>query len=255
MNAPFDYPLNLTFLEKNKSIITLCCHGYGSNSSFVSTLSSAPDSLGSLIGFNFPDFDITQKSENYTSTFGTFEEIAPLLYLLKFYTENDNVEVLNLYGFSAGGGAVINALSILHNHQHPEKLLWLGITPYDTQSILNKLKKGHIILDCPLKSIQEIIDFRGISSELKVLAERYKKNNMNPIDTLISLKGINLSIFLHFQENDEILSNRDDKLFIERLKKANNGFTYFFKGNDGGHNVLHSSFFNFYRHQNSLTID
>jgi len=67
---------------------------------------------------------------------------------------------------------------------------------------------------------------------------------MNPLETLTSLLGLKLTIILHFQKPDEILGNRDDALFIERLKKANTGITSVVIGFDGGHNSMHRTLWN-----------
>ena len=75
-----------------------------------------------------------------------------------------------------------------------------------------------MILDTPLKSIEEIIDFRGSTEELERLAKNYRDNHLRPIDSIESLRGLSLDILLHFQEKDKILSNRDDFLYIEKLQ-------------------------------------
>lgn len=82
------------------------------------------------------------------------------------------------------------------------------------------IQKGIVILDCPLKSIEEIIDFRGCNEEFRILKDKYTENNFRPIDSLAYLKGLSLNIILYFQEKDEVLSNRDDQLFIKKLKQS-----------------------------------
>jgi len=93
----------------------------------------------------------------------------------------------------------------------------------------------------PLKSIDELIDFRGPSLEFQIYAGRYRKNGFRPIDSLENLENLSLHISLYFEQPDEILSNRDDALFIERLKKYNSkGTTHVIIGTTGGHNAIHS---------------
>ncbi len=41
---------------------------------------------------------------------------------------------------------------------------------------------------------------------------------MEPIDALEGLENLSLHIVVYFQNPDEVLSNRDDEVFIERLK-------------------------------------
>ena len=76
-----------------------------------------------------------------------------------------------------------------------------------------------MILDTPLKSIEEIIDFRGPTKELEILAKNYQENAFRPIDSLERLKQLRLNILLHFQENDEVLSNRDDEIYMPSIEK------------------------------------
>ena len=104
------------------------------------------------------------------------------------------------------------------------------------------LRKGQIILDTPLKSVAEIIDFRGKSEELVVIGSHYHENNMEPIEVLKELEELAMNILVHFQVPDEILSNRDDDLYIERLKKCNTGGkTKVIIGHDEGHSLPHNS--------------
>ena len=152
-----------------------------------------------------------------------------------------------MYGFSAGGGAIINALATLNQTYHDESLEKISIFKETKKQLLDVLEKGLIILDCPLKSIEEIIALRGKIRELEILSDHYTKNNMNPIDVLNLLVGLNLNILLHFQNSDEILGNRDDMLFVERLKQANKGTTTVLLGFDGGHNTYHASLWNAYK--------
>ena len=113
--------------------------------------------------------------------------------------------------------------------------------------MLLALEQGYIILDCPLKSVEEIVALHGKSANFEIMRKRYEKNNMNPIDTLKLLAGLHLNLIAHFQNPDEILSNRDDQLFIERLKKANKGTTKVIIGSEGGHNAYHASMWKAYK--------
>jgi len=62
------------------------------------------------------------------------------------------------------------------------------------------------------------------------------RNNLVPLESLKELKSLSLSVFIHFQVPDAILSNRDDGIYVERLKQANQkGKTFFIKGTEGRH--------------------
>lgn len=241
--TPFSYDLHIKHIasKTENNEVTICCHGYGHNYSIVDAVHSYKVLPGHLIGFNFPDHDITSRSDHHKSVYGTIDEILPLLYLIKYYACDLKVPVINLYGFSAGGGAVVNALAIMNQYAYKERLWHVaGISRGLIAHMLAALERGFIVLDCPLKSFNEIIALRGRSSALEIMASRYAQNNMNPIDAVRLLWKMNLNIFLHFQKPDEILGNRDDALFISRLKYANKGTTSIIISSDGGHNVYHA---------------
>ena len=92
-----------------------------------------------------------------------------------------------------------------------------------------------------MKSVEEIMEHRGKTPELEALAKNYIQNNLRPIDSIKWLKDLSLNLTLHFQENDEILGNSDDKTFINRLLNANKGSTKVIFGDNGGHNAFHKS--------------
>lgn len=247
---PFGYDLGLNIIEsKNENAgIMLCFHGYGADSNIVYGVHAAHAVTDHLVGINFPDYSLHSRPYDPTkSSFGTINEILPMLYILKKAVIDNNLSCINLYGFSAGGGAIVNLLATLNHATYDANMLKIGITPQMKTQMIDALQKGIIILDCPMKSIDEIMDLRGTSYEFAILAERYKKNNMRPIDAIEKLKGMNLKILLHFQNPDEILSNRDDQKFIDRLQAANSGTTYVTTGNDGGHNTIHTALWKKYR--------
>lgn len=239
-NHPFSYDLGVTVVPAQQADagVMICCHGYGHNKGIASIVRSyhAEDHL---IGFNFPDYNIRGSSDHRLATFGTPHEIMPLLFLLKSCVSDLKLSTINLYGFSAGGGAVVNALAFLQPDTHDVLLATLGITPAIKQEILRALQRGIIILDCPLKSVEEVMDHRGRSKEFAIIAGNYVRNGMRPIDALHALDGVSLNILLHFQNPDEILGNRDDQEFSTRLHAVNVGYTQTVIGNDGGHNAPH----------------
>jgi len=251
-NHPFSYNLGVKIIpsktqQEEIKEITICCHGYGHNNTIVDCVDAAHVIPRPLVGFNFRDYNITEKTDHHKSKYGTIDEILPLLYLIKYYACNKKIPIINLYGFSAGGGAVINALAVLNKYSYKDQLEHIGISQDDTKQILTALQRGDIILECPLKSMEEIMALRGSSPEFKIMSARYKKNNMNPIDSLNLLSGLTLHVILHFQKPDDILSNRDDNLFIERLQKANKGKTTVSFGTGGGHNTYHPNLWENYK--------
>lgn len=246
---PFSYDLGIKVLPSShaKAQVTICAHGYGHSNKIANAMRSFGVFSDHLIGFNFPDYGITAQTDHAKSSFGTINEILPLLYIIKRCVIDLQISVINLYGFSAGGGAIVNALAALNQTRFDAQLKEIGISIDEKKQILKALQDGLVILNCPLKSMEEIVAFRGTSSVFNFVVANYAKNNMRPIDAIHELEGLALNILLHFQNPDEILSNRDDALFIERLRAVNKGNTTVIIGSEGGHNVFHASLWKQYK--------
>lgn len=240
---PFKYDLHISYTQNKNSKVMILAHGMGGNYKISQSIKT--DST--LVSFNFPDHDYGNRElKANETTYGTINEILPLLYVIKKCVLIDGHKEIDLYGFSAGGGAIINALGVLNTARYDDSLKKIGIFQKEKEKMLLAIQKGLIILDAPLKSISEIIDFRGSSKELEIFAKRYRENDMEPINSLKYLEGLSLNFIVHFQNPDEILSNRDDDIFFERLKIFNSGTTRLIIGRDGGHNMPHHSLWDFY---------
>lgn len=248
-NNPFSYNIGIKIIPSTTphTDVTICCHGYGHSNQIVDVVKSFNVIPGTLIGFNFPDYNINPSVDHRQAAYGTIKEILPLLFILKRCVNDLQIKKINLYGFSAGGGAIINALAALNNNRFDKDLEAIEITSDTKTTIMKALEHGLIILDCPLKSFEEVYTTRLPTKEFKILSETYIKNNFVPLETLTTLSGLKLNILLHFQKPDQILGNRDDQLFIERLRKANAGTTTVVVGYDGGHNAMHRTLWNAYK--------
>jgi hypothetical protein len=224
----------------------LCFHGYGDNYEIALSLKKLGCIEATLVSFNFPEHDIKKGRTHILSkaSFGTIHELLPALYALKQTLQGQELESIDLYGFSAGGGAVINMIRVLNTSTYDAQLKTIGIGAAEKKRLLSAIQKGIVILDTPLKSVEEIISFRGSTEELELLAKNYRENSLRPIDSLKSLEGLSLDLILHFQEPDEILSNRDDRLYIETIRGC--GKVAVIIGNDGGHTADHTSLWQFY---------
>ncbi len=248
--APFSYNLGLKVLPSRhkQAPIMICCHGYGANNQIGDAVYSTGAVLDHIVSFNFPDFDCVAKQyDPKKSTFGSINELLPLFYILKKCVIDAQQEKINLYGFSAGGAAVINMLAVLNHTTYDEQLKDIGITVENKEKIRAAIQKGVIILECPMKSVEELMDAHGKSQEFEILAKRYAQNSMRPIDAVKNLDGLNLTILLYFENPDDILGNRDDQLLIDCLKKANNGKTEVVIGSYGGHNSYHKILWDRYK--------
>ena len=232
--------------NRDNSSVMLVMHGYGSNGKeTVDVLKNYDGVIDHLIGFDFPDAYLVHEKnfDPEKSSFGTFREIEPVLMILKEMVVDRGIRQVSLYGFSAGGGALINTIAFLNSNRKSSFFL----SHDEREKILKAIENGMVILDTPLKSIEEIIAFRGSTKEFEVYSKRYKKNGMVPIHALDGLDGLRLNVIVHFQVPDDALSNRDDALYIDRLKEFNDkGSTFVVIGSDGGHSAYHKSLWDFY---------
>lgn len=246
-SAVFSYDLHVVSIPGVHSRTMVCFHGYGGSYKIAENIKGLGLIDATLVAFNFPDHDLEEREyDARRASFGTIDELLPALYVLKTQVIDLGLDSIDLYGYSAGGAAVVNALGVLQISTYDDALATIGIRDCEKERLLDAIQRGLIILDAPLKSVEEIIDFRGTSPELEILAKNYRDNHFRPIDTLEFLQGLSLNIILHFQESDEIISNRDDVLYIERVKKFNQrGTTSVIIGNDGGHLAPHLSLWQF----------
>lgn len=242
---PFHYNMSITILPSHNqnADVMLLLHGYGSDNSIASILQSYGHLSNHLIAFNFPDFRIEDRGYNLSkSVYGSIDEILPVIYMLNKLVVEGKHDKVNLYGFSAGGGALINTLTILNTDQYDQPLLSIGVGEQQKKQILAAIQNGWILLDAPLKSMK-----RGRDP----ISKRYNKNRFNPIDNISRLTGLTLNIILYWEVPDEILSNRDDALYSERLMAANlHGRTVILEGNTGGHISYHAPLFQMYKQLN-----
>lgn len=216
--------------------IMITCHGYGANKDIGYTVAKYVPLP--ILTFDFQDHDLDEHADLDQTSFGTIDECKPILYLLKASIEH-GISTIHLYGFSAGGGALMNTIALLTYPIFRETLSSLNISDQMRAAIIEALSRGIIILDAPLKSVDEIMSIRPEDTTLAVLARRYAANQLEPIETLKNLKDLSLTIYLYFEQPDEVLSNRDDELYYHRLKKANRGTTTLIVDQDGGHNGPH----------------
>ncbi len=247
-SSPFSYALDVKVYQgktSNQGVI-LCCHGYGGDNSIAGIIASYKAVPDHLVGFNFPDFSI--QSRNIIPdqiAYGTVNELLPAIYLLKKIVVDAQLEKVSLYGFSAGGAAVVNLIALLNTSQDSQDFNSIGVTNEDVKKILAALQKGIILLDAPLKSVDEFISSypeRLRSSMSTYFTGRYRNNGMDPIDSISKWKGLNLSVVVFFQNPDETISNRDDALFKQKLLKVNSqGRNLVLSGNEGGHLGFHWS--------------
>ena len=247
MNANDSNILRLPAAKPGVATI-LCFHGYGGDRDIARVLRSYPQIEEHLVSFDFPDARCWEGMyDPKTGTFGTPAELERPLRLLHALVVDEGLERVYLYGFSAGGGALINTLVALHSPKWADYVLSLGIDDDAKARMLAAVQRGIVLLDCPLKSIQEILDERGASYEMEVLQARFAQNRMTPIDSVQELAGLGLNVIVHFQDPDEVLTNKLDQEFIRRIESANrNGWTKVVIASEGGHVSYHAALWQAY---------
>ncbi len=247
---PFSYDLHLTQFMRSPREAIICFHGAGGDYKIMNHVHEYAKTDATVIGFNFPDHNLRIGFFDPQKThFGTIEEILPVLYILKKVVIDQGFKEISLYGFSAGGGAVINTLATLNTSLNDDDLNAIGIGRKEKKKILAAVQKGKILLDAPLKSLGEVVDFHAKHQEktgLGCVGARYKANNMEPIDNIEKLKGLSLHLIVNFQNPDEILSNRDDILYIERLSKFVSKGSLHIVNKESGHSLPHKSLWECY---------
>lgn len=255
---PFDYDLHLFSLPGSNARTMICFHGYGDSYRIAETLKNLYQPKATLVSFNFPEHDLKEgkKYDPKTASFGTINELLPALYVMKKIVVDQGLKSIDLYGFSAGGGAVVNAIAVLNGTAYDSELQKIGIGTEEKKKLLSAIQQGIVILDAPLKSVEEIMDFRGSSEEFEILAKKYRTHGFRPIDSLQMLKGLSLNILLYFDQKDEVLSNRDDLFYIQRLKDAqpSERLTVII-GDEGGHMAPHFSLWDAYSKKTGATSE
>lgn len=247
----FNYPLNITILQgsSNDEDVMVMLHGYGSNHTIAESLQPYKGTSNHLIAFDFPDHDAVDGCYDVKkSTFGSVQEILPLLYILKILAIDAHAQTINLYGFSMGGGALVNAIAALNTSRYNGQLEQIGISSEDKKAILKSIQNGWILLDAPLKSMEECIAASGNSYVNAQLAKKFRINNSRPIDSLKYFQRLNLNVIVYFEVPDEAVANRDDDIFFKRLQQYNpNGNNYLLKGTHGGHCSYHQGLWKLFK--------
>lgn len=246
VSPDFQYDLHLIEIHKGGKDLMICFHGMGGDYRIVNDIEPYLPGVN-LVGFNFPDFGKFPHQFNpHESSFGTVKELLPAIYVLDKYLAKHSYEKVILYGYSAGGAALLNSLIVLNGNEYNKQLNEIGISVKRKKQILQVIQNAWIILDTPLKSIDEVLERHGMTEHVRVLGSRYRDHHMVPIENTHKIGDLSLKILVHFQNPDEVLSNRDDDLFIEKLKKYNSGETLVLKGTGEGHMQPHPTLWKYY---------
>jgi len=173
-----------------------------------------------------------EKKRLLARSLGQDSEIIPLIYAL-MYLVKEGYEKIIVVGESAGGAMAINIVPILQNPQHQ---LWGKISlPDDVtqKGILEKLKIGGIWLRAPLLSVKHLAHpvFAPLVKYIiaPILTQfRFNPFKKEPVDAILDWQqDTNIPVLFTPSKTDEVLGQKPNKDFFDRLKGRNgNDFSF-----------------------------
>jgi len=236
---PSTHPVN------DSNHVTLYVHGWGESQHTIPFLKANSWLLPeTVIGFNFQDAHADTgiphlKKSNFCQT----NDIATLIAVLKVLDECA-LPTLHMVGTSGGGGTILTAIDrLMHYKRHKKFFKRLSISPQQAERILEKIKAGTIVLNCPLAdlsmSVREKLAPYGTSFLSPLLTHiimpcitDYSPRKDSPLKAAVAVQKLELPILVHFQKDNLIVGNDADAPLYEALKGPH---TYLVLGNDGGH--------------------
>lgn len=257
---------------------TVYFHGFGGNSSVaagIKHLYGAERLPGDVVTFDFADAVTTAGMDTTKSSLGQWPDMKTALYVLKTLHDSGETAV-GITAHSRGGATAVNTVAALVDEttKYDENLAEIGIDGAKRKAMLKMLQRGQIVLECPLVHVRSVIKHQvetsragswltrmfgdSLSSSSASTADycasavvrKYRPWNEQAIESAEKWNNIRIPTIVHFQENDEVLGNRNDHEFYEKLS-ASNGVDHTERhvGADGGHN---SSFASFYAARNAF---
>jgi hypothetical protein len=218
---------------------TVYCHGWGESQSSIGRRRAWGLLPGLIVGFNFYDGVEDDNDLSFCkSSFAQKYDCKALCAVLKLLDEA-SCPVIHLFGYSRGGGTICNTIRRLKNYEKYRKFFKkLGISKNQANSILVRIRKGTIILDCPLVDTRVIIKYRfpsvwGLINYIVVPLITLGKHapwKDQPIDAATFLKEFN--VLLHIQYRDRVVTNLCDVDFYKALQSPTTHVLY---ADDNGH--------------------
>ncbi len=225
---------------ENSDEYTIYCHGLGENQERFLRRKEYGLLAGKIIAFDFEDAVYDDRLDFTKTSFGQEHETQALLYLLK-HLDDAGMLRFHLYGYSRGGAVVLNAIKQLICYiEHETLFKWLGISHKQALVILEKIKAGTVVLDCPLLDMRVIMKnkFFGIHGFMDVIVctlgtrLKYAPWKDQGIKSATYCKHLDLALLIHFQNPDTIVTNACDTEFYDLIKGSR---TQCVVGNNEGH--------------------
>lgn len=242
--AVLGYDLSLEYIYETTTqdtTTTLYLHGWGDTKNSARLLKKFCKVLDDNVAtFNFSDArPVFGKLKQ--SSFGQLSDVLSALYAAHRTIKELKLTALNLFGISRGGATIINMLALLNNDdlfaQHKAALAKIGIDENARVEILNAIQNGTIILDVPLRSMKYTPFPRFVAQKFTT----YDPNGLQALETVKLLEGLKLTMLVHFQHADWIVSNKGEAAFFFHLARNNPASTYLVMGHDGGHLHTHAA--------------
>ena len=98
---PFSYDLGIKIHPQTQDAgVMICVHGYGSSNRVADVIHSFKNVPDHIVGLNLPDYNLVPGNyDPHKSSFGTINEILPVLYTIKRCVVDGGMRSINLYGF------------------------------------------------------------------------------------------------------------------------------------------------------------
>ncbi len=231
--------------EVSPTSVTLYAHAWGDSQRsidyFQRNATYLPDTV---VGFDFIDANYTAFLPPYKkSNFCQSRDIASFALTLAVL-DRCGVETINLFGHCRGAGSILTTLARLTRYPLYKRFFRkLGISRDEAKSILKKVEKGIIILNCPFIDIRTTIQDkpnwigRLLCSFVLPLITQYKAAGDSPLKAAHHLKKLNLTIGIYTEQQDMIVGNHAEAALYAALWGPD---TYFCIGDHGGHIHLSS---------------
>lgn len=253
--------------------INVYLHGWKGNkrSNLRKSLFTAP-----AVIFDFPDAKRDNKVSLRHASFGQKADIMPTVFVLDAIVQSGLAQQINLIGFSRGGATAINTIALLNKPQRYKKeLSALHISNSQCHEILQALKQGIVILDCPLKEVchgiaqqvqkyrtsfigttyEDLTEFNSIVRYIKncllagidyacyialeymifPLCTRYAPWKEQPMNTVDDWPSESLTTIIRYDACDHMVSNNGDVPFYQKIHNKNPLRTFLITSNQCGH--------------------
>ncbi len=251
---------------------TIYLHGFGANRDAarrIKTVYGSQRLPGDIWTFDFADAVHDAAMDTAKSSLGQWSDMRVALYVLNHAYERGEREV-GINAHSRGGATAVNMVAALVDRAgtYDARLSEIGIDLERKAALVEMLRRGHIVLECPLVDVRAVLKHNIATASRRswwarlfgsnpsaasfaasadyaapVVLKEYRPWQEQAIKSAENWGGAGIPTIVHFQQEDEVLGNARDVEFFTNLS-ASNGATHTHRhvGRDGGHNSSFRSF-------------